>query len=279
MRRSLVVLSALAVLLVTTSVALAATQTASGGNVTATFSFNGAYPTYRDLRLTIAEGGTVRYDQRVVSAPGVCGQYCAPVSTSAAHPSVSVLDLEDNGEENVVLGLYSGGAHCCFIDQVFSLDPTTMTYVKTEHDFGDPGARIADLGHNGRLEFLTADDWFAYAFTDFAASGLPMRILAFSDDRFINVTRRFPKLIAKDAALWLRAFKSEAKAHYPDSVGLIAAWAADEDELGHSAQVARYLARQARDGHLNSPLAPEVPQGTKFVAKLQRFLRLHGYLS
>ncbi len=278
MRRALALTAAAAVVLATASVALAATQTVSAGNVTATFSFSGAYPNYRDLHLTIAQAGQVLYDKPVVSEPQVCGKYCAPVSTSARHPSVSVLDLEDNGQENVVLGLYSGGAHCCYVDQVFSLNQATMTYVKTEYEFGDPGAQIVDLGHNGRYQFLTADDSFAYEFTDYAASGLPIRILAFSDDRFVNITRKFPKLIARDAAAWLRAYRSEAKAGYPDSVGLIAAWAADEDELGHSAQVAGYLAKQAKDGHLNSPLAPVVPEGRKFVAKLQRFLRAHGYL-
>lgn len=42
-----------------------------------------------------------------------------------------------------------------------------------------------------------------------------------------------------------------SKQHYRDSVGVIAAWAADEDMLGHSRLVSRYLAQQQRAGHLN----------------------------
>src|ERR1700735_4360138 len=98
-----------------------------------------------------------------------------------------------------------------------------MTYAPTERDFGDPGDEIVDLDHNGHYEFLTADDWFAYEFTDFAASGLPIEILTFSGGRFHNVTRSYPKLIAKDAASYLKAFKGMAKQHYSDSVGVIAA--------------------------------------------------------
>jgi hypothetical protein len=55
----------------------------------------------------------------------------------------------------------------------------------------------------------------------------------------------------------------------------MAAWAADEDLLGHVKLVNRYLAQQAKAGHLNSPL---YPGGKRFVTKLQKFLRRHGYL-
>jgi hypothetical protein len=188
---------------------------------------------------------------------------------------VQVVDLEATGDPDVVLDLYSGGAHCCTVLQIFSYDPGTMTYVKTERVFGDPDAKVVDLAHDGRFEFLTADDSFAYRFTDFAASGLPIEIFTFASRRFTDVTRSYPKLIAKDAALWLSAFKAQAKQHYPDSVGVIAAWAADEDLLGHAKRVNRYLHQQAAAGHLNAPFGAG---GTRFVANLQKFLRRRGYL-
>jgi hypothetical protein len=191
---------------------------------------------------------------------------------------VHVVDLENNGEPDVVLDLYSGGAHCCSIEQVFTFDPGTMTYVETERDFGDPSVQLVDLHHNGRTEFLTADDSFAYEFTDYAASGLPIEILKFSNRHFMKVTRGYPRAIARDAAKWLNAFKGMRTQHYRDSVGVIAAWAADEDLLGHPKLVSRYLARQAKAGHLHSALAPQEPGGRKFIRKLQRFLRNHGYL-
>jgi hypothetical protein len=276
-RRLLVIVcAATALLLVAAPAALATTQTAQSGAVTATFTFSGRYPNFTGLHLSIAQGGTLFYDQPVVSK--LCGRFCAPGSTSANTSSVQVLDLEHDGQPDVVLDLYSGGAHCCFIEQVFSFDPGTMTYGKTQHDFGDPGAQIVDLGHDGRFEFLTADDSFAYEFTDFAASGLPIQILTFSGGQFLNVTRQYPTLIAKDAARWMKAFNSMAKQHYSDSVGLVAAWAADEESLGHGKLVNGFLARQLKAGHLNSALSPTEPAGAKFVATLRKFLRTHGYL-
>jgi hypothetical protein len=268
-----IALCGLTVALVGAPAALATMQTAHSGDVSASFSFQGNFPSYTGETLTISRAGQVLYDQPVASKQ--CVSTCAPVSQSAGQSSVRVLDLEHNGQPDVVLELFSGGAHCCGIDQVFSLDPGTMTYVETERNFGDPGARIEDLGHDGRYEFLTADDSFAYEFTDFAGSGLPIEILTFSGRHYKNVTRNYPKLIAADAATWIKAFNSMARQGYPDSVGVIAAWAADEDLLGHRKLVARYLAQQARAGHLNSALNPG---GSSFVAKLQRFLRAHGYL-
>jgi hypothetical protein len=273
MRRILALTASLATFLVAAPAALPATQTALAGNVTATFTFQGKFPNYHGQRLQISRGGSVLYDQPVTSK--FCANLCAPYTAVTGRSDVAVVDLEHTGEPDVVLDLYSGGAHCCTIVQIFSFDPGTMTYVKTERNFGDPEARIVDLGHNGRFEFVTADDSFAYAFTDFAGSGLPVEIETFSKRHFTDVMRRYPRLIAKDAAVWLSAFKAQARQHYSDSVGVIAAWAADEDLLGHVKLVNRYLSQQAAAGHLNAPFGAS---GGKFISNLQKFLRRRGYL-
>ncbi len=275
MRRALVTVIVAATCLIAAPTALATTQTAQAGNVTATFTFQGKFPNYTGQTLEIAQGGTVFYDEPVTSK--FCGDECAPLSAVTSKSAVSVVDLEHDGQPDVVLDLYSGGAHCCTIAQVFSFDPGTMTYGETETNFGDPGARIVDLRHNGRYEFLTADDTFAYEFTDYAGSGMPIKILRFTNGGFLNVTRNFPRLVAKDAAFWLKSFKGMAGDGYQDSAGVIAAWAADEDRLGHVKLVNTYLAQQAKLGHLNSPLYPQA-SGQRFIVKLKRFLRAHGYL-
>ncbi len=250
-------------------------QTAQTGEVNATFSFSGTYPNYSSEQLTITRAGTVAYSEPVDSK--FCDNLCAPAWTTTEKSSVHVVYLEPGGEPNVVLDLYSGGAHCCWIEQVFSFTPGTMTYGEVEYNFADSGERLVDLNHNGLDEFLTADDSFAYEFTDFAGSGLPIEILRFSNGRFVNVTRSHPKLITKDAKRWLRAFKRMGPS-YQDSVGVIAAWAADQDELGHRKPVARYLAQQLRAGHLNSALAPTEPGGKTFLIRLRKFLRARGHL-
>jgi hypothetical protein len=249
-------------------------QTAQAGNVSASFSYRGTVPRYTAERLTISRGGTVVYDH-AVTAPQ-CGGVCWPAATGAHQSSVHVVNLSPSDTHDVVLDLYTGGAHCCSLEQVFRYDAAHRTYVESQHNFGDPGDRLVDLGHTGRDEFLTADDRFAYAFTDFAASGLPVQILSFSQGHFHNVTRHYPKLIARDAAAWMKSFRQQASSHYADTVGVVAAWAADVDLLGHSQQVNTFLARQAAAGHLNSALLGARGSNARFVTALKRLLhQLH----
>ncbi len=201
---------AVSLALVVPATAAAATQTASAGGVTATFTFTGHYPNYHHERLTIERQGSMVYDQPV-SSPA-CGQYCAPGAASSKASSVHVLDLEHTGSPDVVLDLYSEGAHCCSIGQVFSYSQSSGTYLGSERNFGDPGYGIRVLG--GQYRFITADDRFAYAFTDYAASGLPLEIMSFSQGQFQDVTRDYPSLVAKDARVWMKAFDSIAPQRY-----------------------------------------------------------------
>jgi hypothetical protein len=272
-RRAATIVCVLVGLLAAAPAASASTEGASASGVTATFTFNGRVPNFRGERLSITRAGVLAYKQPVVSR--FC-KPCVPGSLAFTRPSsVHVVDLEHTGEPDVVLDLSTGGAHCCTVEQIFSYDPISATYIKRiERDFGDPLVQIVDLAHNGRVELLTADDRFAYEFTDFASSGLPIQIFTFTAGRFIDVTRHYRGRVARDAAGWLRVFKDQASFHYQDSVGVIAAWAADEDLLGHLKLVRRYLAQQSAAGHLNAPFRPG---GKKFVAELQRFLRAHGY--
>jgi hypothetical protein len=258
------------------STAGAATQTVTKENVTATFTYRGTSPFSQHPHLKISLNGKVVYDQSVSSA--WCGRECSANVIAGTRKVVHIVHLEKGGLPSVVLDLYSGGAHCCAIEQVYSFKSNSAVIEKIEHNFGDPGVQLVKLGANGSFDLLSADDVFAYAFTDFAASGMPIEILSFSHEAFHNVTRSFPELIAKDANQWMNAFKSQATTHYQDSVGLVAAWSADEDMLGHSNVVARFLATEAKAGHLNSALLPVTSSDQKYVIALQKFLRKHGYL-
>ena len=252
-------------------------ESASLSNVVATYSYAGTYPQSLDSRLEIERSGVVVYDQPVSSK--WCGTGCWPNSISPSARVVHVVRLRARGLPNVVLDLYTGGAHCCAVEQVFYFDASTKKYVKVERDFGDPGARLEKLGAGGSDDFVTANDAFAYEFTDFAASGLPIEILKFTNHSFQNVTRSFPTLISTDASQWLKAYEEASSSHYSDTVGVVAAWAADEDLLGHSSEVTTFLMKQVKLGRLNSLLNPKAGSGEKFVLLLQKFLKQQGYLS
>jgi hypothetical protein len=274
MTRALAAPAAVVLALSLAPAATARTQAAQWGGVSASFSYHGKYPQYSRETITIARDGKTVY-HAPVNAP-LCGGACAPSGSPGHPPSLGIVDLQQPGSHDVVLQLYSGGAHCCSIDEVYWFDQSANTYRANGWNFGDPGAVMVDLGHNRHDEFRTADDTFAYAFTDYAASGLPIQILSFSDDRFDNVTRSYPRQIAADAKQWLHAFDSMANGGYKDSVGVIAAWAADEALLGRQASAEHFLAQQAKAGHLNSVLYSH-QGGEKFIAALNRLLARDGY--
>ena len=129
--------------------------------------------------------------------------------------------------------------------------------------FGDPDARIVDLRHDGRFEFLTADDSFAYRFTDFAASGLPIEILTFAGGHFTDVHAQLSGARGQGRRVLAEGVQEHgARQAIRDSVGVIAAWAADEDLLGHVKLVNRYLHQQAAAGHLNAAVRAPAARGS-----------------
>jgi hypothetical protein len=244
------------------------TQTASASGVSATFTYRGAIPTVSGGRLMIVKGGQTVYDAPVTAR--LCGTQCGPAQFGRGASSLGIVPLLP-GSPQVVLNLYSGGANCCFIDQVFSYDPGTMTYRKTEHDFASSGATLKRLG--GQWRFLSADPGFKYAFTDGADSGEPIQIWRFAARGFVDVTRAYPGLIRTDAARWLGLFRHDLA----NGVGLIAAWAADEELLGHDALVRSTLSNELARGDLRA--GPAGSGGAKFVRALNRVLRQLGYTS
>lgn len=254
--------------LATGAAAKTTTQTANAGNVSATFTFTGSPPNVKNPRLTITRAGQELYNQAVKSKQ--CSPYCSQGGFGGAHPSsVKVADIEANGSPDVVLELFSGGASCCFIDQVFSYDSGTTTYVKTEHNFAY-GAVLQRI--SGQWRFKSADGAFLCAFTDCADSGQPLQIWSFSARRFHNVTRKYPKLIRADATRWLSRFKH----HVSNGVGLIAAWAADEELLGKNKLVQSTLASEAKKGNLRDGTSGQAT-GKKFIKALNKLLRRYGY--
>src|SRR5581483_10268931 len=79
-----------------------------------------------------------------------------------AHP-LTIRDLDGDGEPEILVDLYTGGAHCCYWTAILHYDG--HTYRGTAELWGDPGYRLQDLDRDGRPELLTNDDRFAYQFS------------------------------------------------------------------------------------------------------------------
>jgi subtilisin-like proprotein convertase family protein len=243
------------------------TQTARARRTEARLSYRESNDVYRGVHLRIVRAGRTLFD----AAPKRLHPCACPGDGPVVRQpggAVSVRDLDRDGEPEVLVEFYSGGAHCCFYTDVYRYLPRRRTYRPTVGFWGDLGARLVDLGLDGRLEFRTSDDRFAYAFTSFAASAFPPRILRFDHGRFVDVTRRFPRLVRRDAAEQLALYKSVARSKDADVRGVLAAWLADQYLLGRGASGWGVLRRAERRGQVDRA----------YLRKLRSFLRRTGYI-
>ena len=229
--------------------------------------------TYANITLQISRAGSTLYDQAVPRyGPS------QPLVWPFDYPkkAISLRHLDGPGPPEVVLNLYWGGAHCCEWTRVYRYDPASNSYTVSQHLWGDPGYKLEQIGK--QLLFVSADDRFAYAFTDFADSVMPIQIWSYTAGTWQNVTRAHKPLIKREAAeLWQAYLAAAHQRREPR--GILAAWAADEFELGQRAHATAKLDTLAGSGALNSALSgvdtPANPYA--YVQALLRFLHKNGY--
>ena len=229
------------------------TESASDGSVTARLSYVRTRTRFEDrfsaLSLTIERAGST-----LLSGPLAepCDG-CALVPANAVFrqgKSIAVQDLDGDGEPEVVFHGYSNGAHCCEVALVYQLAADGKSYMWIAQNFGNAGYRLADLDHDGRPEFVSGDDRFAYTFTAYAFSGLPRQIWRYEAGSFIDVTRSFPHAIAADARWFLKSYRQDRRQRDFDVRGVLAAYVADQYLLGRPARGWALLRTALRRGEL-----------------------------
>jgi hypothetical protein len=256
------------VLAVVAAPASAKTFSAEQGGVQATLTYNDTITT----RLTIVRNGATLMDA-APAVPECGGDPCAP-SGFSGDPPLRVADLDGDGEPEVVYSAFTGGAHCCSIAQVYRLNAGASGYSASSRNFGDPGFSLKDIDVDGRPEWLTRDDVFAYRFTAYAFSGLPVLILRYSAGSFSDVTTSFPGTVINDLDLWWKRYTRARRHTDGTELGAVSAWAADSYRLGKRHHVLKVLRSEARHGFLRGPGRTH---GLRFVNVLDRFLLHHGY--
>ena len=215
---------------------------------------------FTDARMTIWRAGKKAFAESVPQNPRGEPEY----GIFGFASSFAVRDLDGDGEPEVMLQLDWNGAHCCEWSRVYRYDRRTGTYVPRIHFWGDGAAspRLRDLDGDGRAEFLSKDDRFAYDFDGYAGSVMPIRIWSYREGRFHDTTRRFPAAIRRDAAsIWRLYLKQRGK---ESTRGILPAWAADEYMLGRGPRAERGLAAS--------------PYGDAYVRAVRRLLRTTGYV-
>jgi hypothetical protein len=220
---------------------------------------------FRRLRLVVRDGGRTIYDKQLCSE--------SRCSIASRH-TLGLPNVWGSAGPEVVLDTYTGGAHCCF-ESLIVLTDGGLAGRAISHFWGDPGYEIQKLG--GAPAFVTADDRFAYEFTSYAASGLPVRVFAIGAHGVMNdITQTQLGLVKKDAAQFWHGYTSLRGKKDDDIRGVLAAWCADEYRLGQKAACDAELHRALVKGYLDT-YDGFWPRGAKYIAFVHRRLAKWGY--
>ena len=265
---------ALGAVLVTTAAAAPRphVERAESGEVQAVFTYTYDRRRFRfaKQRLKIKRAGATRFNA-LLRRPPEGGINAQPAGFFAHRRSVSISDLDGDGEPEVLLDLFWAGAHCCWYTQIYRDSTATEKYAPLVHVWGNFSYVLADLEHDGRQELVTRDDRFSYAFASFADSRWPVRILGYRLGKLTVVTKAYPSEIRRDATeLWREAL---ARKKSRSNQGIVAAWAADQAMLGRWSQASATIDRLSRSRRIHGELSR-----AQFERRLRRFLQRMDYL-
>lgn len=198
-----------------------------------------------------------------------------PLGTSFfSRPRLTVRDLDADGEHEVRIDTYTGGAHCCFQTRFFRWLPGRKAYGTTFRNWLDAGYRAVNHDRQGAIELLSSDARFGYVFTAFAASPFPVQIWEFDAGRLRNVSRLFPGRVELDAKRLWRTYVEHRRTD--DVRGVLAAWQADQYLLGREDAGWVELERALKRGELQGPNG-FWPTGRRYLRALRAFLVKTGY--
>jgi hypothetical protein len=246
------------------------TETADAGTVHAEFSYDqGTDDRFTALALRIFDSGA-----QIVNETIPDDDFLQP-GGFVDKPSLHAEDFDHDGVPEVVLDLYTGGAHCCLESWIHH-----GTSPKVVHKWGDVGYRYKDVDGDGTSEFLSADDSFAGAFTSYASSRFPLQVWAWTTgSRLRDITRQdvLRSRLLREAAGLRKDYRTAHGRIARGHGGLtqrervrsaIAAYAADWCSLLNCERGMALIDRARK--------RREVPKG--FKADVRKLLRAGGYL-
>jgi hypothetical protein len=253
----------------------AGSATAASGAVSATLTWDAAELGNANPHLVVTRAGATAFDGSPVTSSQGCSEGgCTYAASGERSGPLQVRDLDGDGEPEVLVDAYTGGAHCCSVTEILRF--SGAAYSVSEAFWGDPGYDLTDLNADGRPEFVTFDDAFAGAFTSYAGSFFPPLVLDYdttAQGGFRDVTRSYPALVRKNMTRALKGLRSARRRHY-ETRGAVAAYVADLYLLRRGREVRPYLTRARKRGDLRGL---DGQSTRKYERQLLAFLHKQGY--
>ena len=243
------------------------TQVVEFGNVRAELSyrFDAEESRFKDVRLRI-----LREKQELLKQP-------LPLETEYDRPLVAepygvkealqIKDLDGDGELEILVDAYTGGAHCCSYSLIYRYQSAENRYSHLQHFWGNVGYRFKDFNNDGIPEFDSADDRFAYQFASYAGSAFPLQIWQYRQGQMLDITRDYPQLVFRNAYRLWQDYLERRKLDYGEEKAPLAAYLAT-----------KYLLGQEQDGWQRVRRIYQKRDRKKYFIELKRFLRQTGYI-
>ena len=267
-----------------------------------------ASPAHAKLKLKYVHHGPItvemRYDPRGMEAdpdipPKVTVYYLKRkvaglvLDGSIGKPDIFVVQMDPaNRAKEVLVGGYSGGAHCCTSYRVITALPgqeERRWKVISLGEFDGGTVEPKDLDGDGLAELRLHDDRFLYRYDCYACSYAPPMILSVREGRKVNLTRRraFRPLLREAAERVRRNILSLLKESPEESPnGLLAGYVAVETLLGRGPAAWRFMLEHHKPQPQEYCPMPK-PNGVgcavrpleiSFPLELSIFLRETGYV-
>jgi hypothetical protein len=225
----------------------AGTITKASGDTSATLTWDRADYGISNPRLSVTRHG-VEYAITIVD---VCEEGCILVADDTdvgyGQSMVNVADLDRDGDPEVLVDSFSGGAHCCLTTRVLTWNGSG--YTPSDVAWRDGSWKLRDADGDGDRELVGQDPQFWGAFTAHAASAAPPLVLEKHGDQIETATKKYKSLLRKDAEVRRRALRKAPKG--VDVRGVLAAYVADQYLLRKGAVGRREVDRQRRAGRVS----------------------------
>ncbi len=246
------------------------TKTADGVTATVAYVRKGSPATgatYSQLRLTVRAAGRTTLRRLALKGAGA--------TAYLTRPQLTVQDVTGDGIADVIVDVFTGGAHCCSVSTIVRSTPKSWGSPLV-HDWADHSYELKDLGGSTTPEFVTDDPRFTGTYAAYAVSASPIRIYSMEGGQLKVVTPQFPDWIRQDIKQWEQRWQEIGKEKDADIVAMggraaVAAWVADLVLLQQfDAAKAVLAAAQARGDFKDFP---------GFGGQLGHDLKAWGYLT
>lgn len=190
--------------------------------------------------------------------------------------NVSITDLDADGTAEVIIQRYSGGAHCCTNTVVYRWH--NNTFEKTETGPLDhKGGTFEDLDGDGKIEFVSSDNKFNYAFSSYAGSYPPTAIFNYKDGELQPTTMKYPKKLREKLEKMYQTFR-EYQSEGLSANGILAGYVAQKILLGEFEEGWNFMVANQDRTKDKIFAGKRMGKNSDFPTELRSLLIERGYL-